>query len=138
MRRKKGAMHVATTVRHYKGKTYTSHLLRHTYREGKQVKHQTLGNLSHLPPDIIEMIRGRLRGDTAVLPTSENLRILRTLPYGHVAAVLGTLNKIGLDNIISSRACYERKVAIAMIVARVIEPKSKLATARAIAEETAT
>ena len=131
-------MHVATTVRHYKGKTYTSHLLRHTYREGKQVKHQTLGNLSHLPPDIIEMIRGRLRGDTAVLPTSENLRILRTLPYGHVAAVLGTLNKIGLDNIISSRACYERKVAIAMIVARVIEPKSKLATARAIAEETAT
>ena len=124
-------------VRHYKGKTYTSHLLRRTYREGKQVKHQTLGNLSHLPADIIEMIRVRLRGGSAVLHTAEGLRILRTLPHGHVAAVLGTLRKIGLDGIISSRGCYERTVAIAAIVARVIEPRSKLATARDIAEETA-
>ena len=89
-----GALHVATTRRAYKGKVYETHLLRRSYREGGKVKHRTLGNLSHLPPDLIDTIRRRLQGEGGPeCPWS----IVRTLPYGHVAAVLGTLREIGLE-----------------------------------------
>lgn len=129
-------MHVATTTRHYKGKTYTTHLLRRSYRHEGKVKHQTLGNLSHLPPDLIDTIRRRLGGQGP--PESDHWDIIRTLPHGHVAAVLGTLQNIGLDNILASRPSRARDLAAAMIVARVIAPASKLATSRALQEETAT
>ncbi len=136
---KKGiAFHVATNKRHYKGKVYESHLLRRTYREDGKVKHETLGNISHLPADIIAFIRGRLRGEIDPWTGSEGLQILRTLPYGHVAAVLGTLRLLGLERLISSRRSRERDLITALLVMRVIEPRSKLATARALREETAT
>jgi hypothetical protein len=90
-----GPVHVATTRRQYKGKIYETHLLRRSYREGGQVKHQTVGNLSHLPPNIIDVIRRGLRGELP--PGSGGFEILRSLPHGHVAAVLGTLRRIGLD-----------------------------------------
>lgn len=129
-----GVVHVATTRRTYKGKVYETHLLRRTYREGGKVKHQTLGNLSHLPPDLIDTIRRRLQGEPAPQGPWD---IVRTLPHGHVAAVLGTLRKIGLENILASRHCRERDVVVAMIVARILSPGSKLATARRLREETA-
>jgi|SRR6266850_2776905 len=131
-----GAVHVATTVRHYKGTVYRTVLLRRTYREGDKVKHQTLGNLSHLPPDVIDLIRRRLSGEPPATST-DGFEILRSLPHGHVAAVLGTLRAIGLDAMLSSRPCRERSLVVAMIVARVIDPRSKLATARGLQEETA-
>lgn len=131
-----GAVHVATTRRTYKGKVYQTHLLRRSYREGGKVKHQTLGNLSHLPPDLIDTIRRRLRGEQ---PHGGNQwDIVRTLPHGHVAATLGTLQNLGLDNVLASRPSRRRDLAIGMIVARVIAPASKLATARAFKDETAT
>src|SRR5262245_16145097 len=136
MAKRGGAVHVATTVRRYKGKEYRTVLLRRTYREGDKVKHQTLGNLSHLPPDVIETIRGRLSGELPPGVTGA-FEILRSLPHGHVAAVLGTLRRIGLDSIISSTACRELSLVLAMIVARVIDPRSKLATARGLKDETA-
>src|SRR5881296_2235627 len=83
-----GSMHVATTRRHYRGKTYETHLLRRTYREGDKVKHQTLGNLSHLPAPIIDLIRRSLAGETFVPPEAA-FEIVRSRPHGHVAAVLG-------------------------------------------------
>lgn len=130
-----GSVHVATTRRTYKGRVYETHLLRRSYREGGKVKHQTLGNLSHLPPDLIDTIRRRLQGE----PASEGpWRIVRSFPHGHVAAVLGMLQNIGLDGILGSRRCRERDVVIAMIVARIVSPSSKLATARCLREETAT
>ncbi len=125
-------MHVATTRRVYKGKTYQTHLLRRTYRDGGKVKHQTLGNLSHLPPDLIDTIRRRLRGQSPV--EGDGFEILRSLPHGHVAAVLGTLRSLGLETVIGSRACRERTRVVAMIVARIIAPGSKLATARRLDE----
>ena len=131
-----GAVHVATTTRRYKDTVYTSHLLRRTYREGGKVRHETLGNISHLPPDLIEIIRNALRGEHYV-PASQAFEIRRSLPHGHVAAVLGTLRKIGLDVILASRRCVERDLAVAMIVARVIDATSKLATARGLSAETA-
>jgi transposase len=131
-----GAVHVATTRRIYKGRVYETHLLRRSYREGNQVRHQTLGNLSHLPPDLIETIRQRLRGES---PGPSGLwEIRRTFPHGHVAATFGTLKKLDLEQILASRPSRERSLVVAMIVARILQPASKLATHRALQEETAT
>jgi len=124
-----GKVHVATTTRRYKGKVYQTHLLRRTYREGKKVKHETLGNISHLPTEIIEIIRRSLAGETFV-STQEAFAIIRSLPHGHVEAVLGTMKKIGMDRIIGSKRCKERDLVLAMIAERLIHPASKLATTR--------
>jgi transposase len=135
MSRRSGAVHVATTRRVYKGRVYVTHLLRRTYRDGGKVKHQTLGNLSHLPSDLIETIRRRLRGESS--PDSKPWEIVRTFPHGHVLAVLGMLRSLGLESILASRPSRQRSLVIAMIVARILQPASKLATARSLQEETA-
>ncbi|HXV77264.1 MAG TPA: IS1634 family transposase [Candidatus Polarisedimenticolaceae bacterium] len=131
-----GAVHVATTRRRYKGKLYESHLLRRTYREAGKVKHQTLGNISHLPEAVIEMVRAALRGEHFV-PAAASLQILRSLPHGHVAAVVGSLRGLGLETWLGSRPSRQRDLVVAMIAARVIGPASKLATARGLSAETA-
>jgi len=131
-----GAVHVATTTRAYRGRVYVTHLLRRSYREDGKVKHQTLGNLSHLPPDLIDTIRLRLRDGSPA--ESAPWKIVRTLPHGHVAATMGVLHNLGLEGILASRPCREQSLVIAMIVARIIQPASKLATARALQAETAT
>jgi transposase len=136
MARRSGAVHVATTRRVYKGRVYVTRLLRRTYREGGKVKHQTLGNLSHLPSDLIETIRRRLRGESS--PDSKPWEIVRTFPHGHVLAVLGMLRSLGLESMLASRPSRQRSLVIAMIVARLLQPASKLATARSLQEETAT
>jgi transposase len=134
--RNNGAMHVATTKRIYRSKVYLTHLLRRSFREGNKVKHQTLGNLSHLPPDLIDTIRQRLAGER---PEGQgSWEIVRSLPHGHVAAVLGTLQQIGLDGFLASRSSRERSLVLAMIVMRLIAPQSKLATCRGLKAETAT
>jgi len=136
MPKRNGSVHVATTTRNYKSKVYQTHLLRRTYRDGGKVKHQTLGNLSHLPPDLIDTIRRRLRGE----PPEDGgpWEILRSLPHGHVVAVLRTIERIGLDNVLASRPSRQRGVVVALIVARILKPGSKLSTVRALREETAT
>jgi transposase len=130
------AVHVATTTRRHKGKVYQSHLLRRTYREGGKVKHQTLGNLSHLPLHIIELIRQALRGETLV-SAKEAFKVERSLPHGHVAAVVGTIRKLGLDRVLAARKSPHRQMALAMIAARILAPSSKLATAQRF-EQTST
>ena len=132
----KRAVHVATIKREYRGKTYVTHLLRHTYREDGKVKHLTVGNLSDLPDDLIDVIRKRLAGEP--LPAdNDDFEIVRSLPHGHVAAVLGTLQKIGLDRLVTSKACREAKLVTAMIVLRIIAPGSKLANLTSMQAETA-
>jgi len=132
----KRAVHVATITRTVKGKTYVTHLLRHTYREDGKVKHLTLGNLSDLPEDLIGVIRKRLAGEP--LPQdADDLQIVRSLPHGHVAAVLGTLRKIGLDRIVSAKPCRAAQLITAMIVLRIIDPASKLAQLTSLQPETA-
>jgi hypothetical protein len=91
MPRRGGSVHVATTRRRYKGRVYETHLLRRTSREDGKVKHETLGNLSHLPPHAIEAVRRSLRGEQLVA-VDEGFEIVRSLPHGHVAAALaGTM-----------------------------------------------
>jgi transposase len=88
-----------------------------------------------LPPDLIDVIRRRLRGERP--EEGGHWEILRSLPHGHVAAVLGTLGHTGLDRLLASRPSRERSLVVALIVSRVLKPASKLATARALKEETA-
>ena len=135
MASRKSAVHVATTRRVYKGKTYESHLLRRSYREGGKVLHETVGNISHLPVETIDLVRRSLRGER-LMAADERLEIIRSLPHGHVAAVLGTLRALGLDKLMDQTASRERDLALAMIVARVLDPRSKLATTRAWTQST--
>ena len=128
-------MHVAKVVRPYKDRVYTYHFLRQTYREGHQVKHRTLANLSHLPADLIELIRRSLKGERLVA-ASDALPIVRSLPHGHVAAVLGLVRRLGLEALLDRRPSRVRDLVTALIVARVIDPASKLATAGRLADST--
>lgn len=124
-----GSVHVATTSRRYKGKLYQTHLLRRTFRVGAQVKHQTLGNISHLPPHLIELIRRALAGEK-FLPATQAFVVERNLPHGHVQAVLGTVRHLGLDSLLASQPSRPRDLALAMIAERLLDPCSKLATTR--------
>jgi transposase len=123
------SMHVARIERNYKGKTYRTYLLRHSYRDGDAVKHETLANLSHLPERVIDLIRRSLQGESFAT-TTEIFQVTASKPHGHVQAVLGTLRKIGLDAVIAAKPSRERDVVVAMIAERLLFPCSKLATTR--------
>ena len=112
-------------------------LLRESYREGGRVKKRTLANLSHLSDATIEGLRRVLRGDTVVAP-DDAFTIERSRPHGHVAAVIGTIKKLGVDRSLASRRTPDRDRAVALIAARVLAPDSKLATARALDANSAT
>jgi len=124
-----GAVHVATTKRVYNGKTYVTHLLRRSIRKGKNVTHETLGNLSHLPDHLIEIIKRSLKGETFV-PAADAFKITRSLPHGHVEAVLKMIRKLGLDDLIASEPSRRRNLVVAMIAERLLFPSSKLANTR--------
>ena len=111
-------------------------LLRESYRDGGKVKTRTLANLSGWPDAKIEALRRVLKGETALV-SWDALRIERSLPHGHVAAVLGMAKKLGLDKLLPRSPARLSKLALAMIVARVIEPAAKLATARQLSDATA-
>ena len=111
-------------------------LLRESYREGKKVKTKTLSNISHWPKEKIEGLRRVLQGESVVSP-EDTFEIKRSFPHGHVVAVLGTLRQLGIEKLIDRNESRERALTVAMIVSRILEPRSKLATARGITEETA-
>ena len=115
-------------------------LLRESFREGGQVRKRTLANLSSWPEEKIRALRAVLSGDFSVAlrrgATSQPFDIVRTRPHGHVLAALGTLRRTGLDTVIAARRSAQRERVLAMIVARILEPASKLATARGLNEQT--
>lgn len=116
-----------------------AYLLREGYRDNGKVKTRTLANLSHWPLAKIERLRRVLR-DEAPSASEQGLTMLRSLPHGHVAAALGTARKTGLDRLLAAGQAPPHLVALvlAMIIARVIDPASKLATARQLDAATAT
>src|SRR6266566_5759672 len=120
-------MHVARVTSRQKGREYVSHLLRQSYREDGKVKHRTLANLSMLPPAAIEAITGILKGQP-IGDVDEGWEIERSLPHGHVLAVLGCLRQLGLARALAAQPRRGRELVVAMIVSRVLEPVSKLAT----------
>jgi len=113
-------------------------LLRESYREGGKTRKRTLANLSGWPEAKIEALRAVLRNATVVGKLDDAFEIERSLPHGHVEAVLGTLRRLGLDRLIGSKRSKQRDVVTSMIVARVLDPRSKLGTTRALNEATRT
>jgi hypothetical protein len=126
---------VVTTRRQGKHREYVAHLLRRSYREGGVVKKETVANLSHLPEEVIELIRGALRGQRFVA-AGEALSVERSLPAGHVEAALVMAGRLGLTRLLDRTPSRERALSVAMIVQRVIGPGSKLAMSRAFAQST--
>lgn len=122
-------MHVDSSRRVHKGKVYETHLLRRTFREDGKVKHETLGNLSHLPKHVIESIKLMLKGHQLVAPESLFVATQSVL-HGHVQAVLTAMRKLELAGLVSSTPCRERDLVLAMIASRVLAPSSKLASTR--------
>lgn len=112
-------------------------LLRESWRDGDTTRKRTLANLSHLPPNAVDALRRILRGETLVPVADVGFEILRTRSHGAVAAVLGIARQLGLEALLATRPSRERSIALALICARVLEPGSKLATARALLSETA-
>ena len=112
-------------------------LLRENYREGGKVKSRTLANISDWPEAKIESLRRVLAGERLVPLGEERFEIARALAHGHVAAVLGTMRRLGLDKMLPNGPARRAKLILAMIVARIIEPAAKLATARQLSEATA-
>ena len=111
-------------------------LLRESSREGSKVHKRTLANISDWPPEQIDALRRVLKGET--FPDSSSaVLVTRSLPHGHVAAVLGSLRAAGLDRIISPAPCRQLNLVCCMIVARILQPASKLATARGLLLDTA-
>jgi len=112
-------------------------LLRESLRQGGKVHNRTLANLSHWSAEKIEALRQVLKGDYQGLPALESaFDITRSLPHGHVAAVLGTLRRLQLDTILDHEPSRQRQAALALIAAQILEPSSKLATSRSLRAET--
>jgi hypothetical protein len=132
-------MHVATIKKRHVDKAgvervYESHLLRRTFRDDGKVKHETLANLSALPDEQVELLRASLRGQ-ALVPAAAAATVVRSLPHGHVAAVLAQARALGLPALLGP-AGRARDLALALIVSRVVRPRTKLSTLRWWADTT--
>lgn len=124
-----GTAHVVTTTRKYKDRVYHTHLLRRSYREDGTVKNETLGNLSHLPDALVDIIRRSLQGETFV-PLAQAFEITRSRAHGHVQAVETAMQRLGLASLIAAKPCRERDRVLAMVASRIVAPQTKLATTR--------
>jgi Transposase DDE domain len=113
-------------------------LLRESYRDEGKVKTRTLANLSNWPEHKVQTLKRALKGLPPATDLSEAFEITRSLPHGHVAAVLGIARALGIDELIDPARSRRRDLVTAMLVAQVIAPGSKLATARGLRAETAT
>jgi hypothetical protein len=133
MTRTTGAVHLARVVRKYKTKDgehreSVSHLLRRSYRDGGKIFHETLGNVSALPGPALEALRASLAGKALVV-AGEGLELTRALPHGHLAAVTTMAKKLGLPELLGP-PCKARDIAYALVLARVVHPRPKLATTK--------
>ena len=112
-------------------------LLRESYRAGGKVRKRTLCNLSGWSPAHVEGLRGVLKGGTVIPAEHDAFTVTRSLPHGHVAAALGTARKIGLDRLLGPDGNRCRDLVLAMLAGRILDPVSKLATARTLSPATA-
>ncbi len=136
MARRGGAIHVVTNRRVGRtGRAYVTHLLRRTYREGGKVRNETVGNISHLPEGLVELIRRYLRGER-FLSVEESFAVEQSLPHGQVEAALAMARRLGLPRLLDRQPSRERQLVLAMLVERVLQPASKLATARGLPDST--
>lgn len=123
------AMHVDKISRRHGDRVYTSYVIRSSYREGGKVKHDTIANISRLPQYIIDVVDKGLAGEPVGVLSNE-LTVEKSWAHGHVAAVVGTAEAMGLAETIEPKPSRQRDLVMAMIAARVLKPASKLATTR--------
>jgi hypothetical protein len=128
-------MHVATIRRRHGDRVYESQLIRRSVREGKRVRHETIANVSKLPPTALDALRRALAGKTLVA-ADEAFEVERSLPHGHVAAVLGACRRLELGRLLDRAPSRERSLVEAMIAQRLLAPGSKLACARGLGRST--
>jgi hypothetical protein len=127
-------VHVAKIVRKHNGKEYVSYLLRRTFREGGKVRHETVANISALPPEAIEALRASLAGKRLV-SAGDNLGVARSLPHGHVAAGWAQAQALGLPELLGAPSAA-RDLVLALVIARTCDAGSGLATAAGWAQTT--
>lgn len=128
-------MHVAKIERRHGERVYSYWLVRRSVREGKRVRHETVANVSKLPPAALEALRRALAGE-ALLAAGDVFTTERSLPHGHVQAVLGAAGRLGLARLLDRATSRERSLVLAMICQQVLAPGSKLACTRALAQST--
>ncbi len=133
--RKTGAMHVDTIKRRHGEREYASHLVRRSVREGKRVRKETIANISGLPAEAVEAVRRVLAGATLLAP-GDAFEIERSLPHGHVVAVLGTARRLGLERLLGRERTRERDLCLALVCQRLLRPGSKLSATRQFALST--
>lgn len=121
MAKRTGTAHVVTTTRKYKNRVYHTHLLRRSYREDGKVKNETLGNLSHLPDSLIDIIRRSLQGETFV-PVAAAFEVLGSRSHGPVQAVTGAMQRLGFAALIATKPSRERDLVCALVAARIMAP----------------
>lgn len=129
MAKRSGTAHVVTTTRKYKNKVYSTHLLRRSYRQDGKVKNETLGNLSHLPDALVDLVRRSLQGETFV-PLDQAFEVVASRSHGAVQAVTAAMQRLGFATLLASKTSRERDLVCAMVAARIIAPHTKLATTR--------
>jgi len=129
MNTKQKGLYVAEIKSQYKDREYCSYLVRRSYREGGKVKQETISNITHLPEETRELIRQNLKGKTLV-PVDEAMETVKSRAHGHVLAVRKMVHELGLPELIAPVSCRERDIVEALIVARVLNPQTKLATNR--------
>ncbi len=135
MAKRSGAAHVVTIVKRVNGREYRTDLLRRSRREGSKVRNETLANLTALGDEKIAMLRQVLQGKTLV-DFDEAVSITNSLPHGHVAAVLGMARKLDLERLIDRTPSRKRRLALTLVVQRVLCANSKLATSRSLENST--
>jgi len=113
-------------------------LLRESYRKNGKVKKRTIANLSSWPRHRVEQLRAFLKGATVDTPGADAFDVIRSLPHGHVDAVLGTARRLGLPALLARQPSHQRDIVLALILSRIIGPSSKLATSRTLHEDCAT
>jgi len=128
-------MHVATIRRRHGDRVYESHLIRRSVREGRRVRHETIANVSRLPPAALHALRRALAGE-ALVSADDAFEVERSLPHGHVAAVLTAFRRLGLARLLDRASSRERSLALAMVAQRLLGPGSKLACVRALSQST--
>ncbi len=128
-------MHVAKIERRHGGRVYTYWLVRRSVREGKRVRHETVANVSKLPPAALEALRRALAGE-ALVAAGELFRTERSLPHGHVEAVLAAAGRLGVARLLDRTPSRERSLVVAMVVQRLLAPGSKLACVRQLTQST--
>jgi transposase len=122
-------MHVAKISRRHGEREYNSYVVRRSVRDGRRVRHETIANVSRLPPEAIEALTLALKG-VRLVPAGEAFEIVRARKHGHVEAVLAAARRLGLARLLDRAPCRERDLCVAMIVGRVLDPGSKLACTR--------